>query len=113
EVGSRGRARAHPTSTMNEDLYWTLIDAANGLLSGSMLGGYYAVIAIGLALNFGVMRLVNLAHGDWLIVAAYLAVAFLSVVPISPFWTLALVIPVMYAVGYVIQRFLLNRVSVQ
>ena len=39
-----------------------------------MLGGYYALISVGLALNFGVMRLVNLSHGDWLIVAAYLAV---------------------------------------
>ncbi len=98
---------------MNEDLYWTFIDIANGLLSGSMLGGYYAVIAIGLALNFGVMRLVNLAHGDWLILAAYLAVAFLSMANVSPFWTLALVIPVMYVIGYLIQRLLLNRVSVQ
>lgn len=98
---------------MNEDLYWTFIDIANGLLSGSMLGGYYAVIAIGLALNFGVMRLVNLAHGDWLILAGYLAVAFLSMANVSPFWTLALVIPVMYVTGYLIQRLLLNRVSVQ
>lgn len=98
---------------MNEDLYWTFIDIANGLLSGSMLGGYYAVIAIGLALNFGVMRLVNLAHGDWLILAGYLAVAFLSMANVSPFWTLALVIPVMYVIGYMIQRLLLNRVSVQ
>lgn len=98
---------------MNEDLYWIAIDIANGLLSGSMLGGYYAVIAIGLALNFGVMRLVNLAHGDWLIVAAYLAVAFLGIANVSPFWTLALVIPVMYVVGWVLQRLLLNRVSVQ
>ena len=98
---------------MNEELYWMFIDVANGLLSGSMLGGYYAVIAIGLALNFGVMRLVNLAHGDWLILAAYLAVAFLSMANVSPFWTLALVIPVMYVIGYLIQRLLLNRVSVQ
>jgi len=98
---------------MNEDLYWIFIDIANGLLSGSMLGGYYAVIAIGLALNFGVMRLVNLAHGDWLILAAYLAVAFLSMADVSPFWTLLLVVPVMYVIGYLIQRVLLNRVSVQ
>ncbi len=98
---------------MNEQLHWVMIDIANGLLSGAMLGGYYAVIAIGLALNFGVMRLVNLAHGDWLVFAAYLAVAFLSVVAVSPFWTLALVIPVMYVVGYYLQRLLLNRVSVQ
>lgn len=98
---------------MNEHLYWVLIDIANGLLSGAMLGGYYAVIAIGLALNFGVMRLVNLAHGDWLVFAAYIAVAFLSVAAVSPFWTLALVMPVMYVVGYYLQRLLLNRVSVQ
>lgn len=98
---------------MNDDLYWTFIDIANGLLSGTMLGGYYAVIAIGLALNFGVMRLVNLAHGDWLILAAYLAVTFVSMTGVSPFWTLALVVPVMYVIGYVIQRVLLNRVSVQ
>jgi branched-chain amino acid transport system permease protein len=98
---------------MSDDLYWVLIDIANGLLSGGMLGGYYAVIAIGLALNFGVMRLVNLAHGDWLVFAAYIAVAFLTVVTVSPFWTLALVIPVMYGVGYLLQRLLLNRVSVQ
>lgn len=98
---------------MNENLYWMFIDIANGLLSGSMLGGYYAIIAIGLALNFGVMRLVNLAHGDWLILAAYLAVAFLSMANVSPFWTLLLVIPVMYLIGYWVQRLFLNRVSVQ
>ena len=97
----------------NENLYWGLIDIVNGLLSGSMLGGYYAIISIGLALNFGVMRLVNLAHGDWLIVAAYLAVALLARLPVSPFVMLVLVVPIMYAIGYGIQRLLLNRVSVQ
>jgi branched-chain amino acid transport system permease protein len=103
---------------MNEDLYWALIDIANGLLSGGMLGAYYAVISIGLALNFGVMRLVNLAHGDWLIVSAYLALAVMSWIAslgwqVSPFWMLLVVVPVMYLLGYVIQRVLLNRVSVQ
>ena len=98
---------------MNEDLYWTLIDIANGLLSGVMLGGYYAIIAIGLALTFGVMRLVNLAHGDMLVLAAYLAVLVLQFVPISPFITLALVVPVMFGIGYALQRFLLNAISVQ
>ena len=98
---------------MNEDLYWTLVDIANGLLSGVMLGGYYAIIAIGLALTFGVMRMVNLAHGDMLVLAAYLAVLVLQFVPISPFITLALVIPVMFGVGYALQRFLLNSISVQ
>lgn len=97
----------------NEDLYWTLIDIANGLLTGSMLGGYYAIISIGLALNFGVMRLVNLAHGDWLIVAAYMAAALIAVMPVSPFWMFLPLIPVMFGIGYVLQRYMLNHVSVQ
>ncbi len=98
---------------LDDDLYWLLIDLANGFLSGAMLGGYYALISVGLALNFGVMRLVNLAHGDWLIVAAYLCVALLSLAPVSPFLTLIVVVPVMYGIGYAVQRFLLNHVSVQ
>jgi branched-chain amino acid transport system permease protein len=97
----------------DDDLYWTLVDIANGLLSGTMLGGFYAITALGLALTFGVMRLVNLAHGDWLIFAAYLAMVGLSLVPVSPFWTLLLVVPVMFVIGFGVQYLLLNGVSVQ
>lgn len=97
----------------NEDLYWNLIDIANGLLTGTMLGGYYAVISIGLALNFGVMRLVNLAHGDWLIVAAYIAAVLVAAIPVSPFWMFLPLIPLMFGVGYLLQRYFLNHVSVQ
>ena len=95
------------------DLYWIGIDLANGILSGAMLGGYYALISVGLALTFGVMRLVNLSHGDWLIVAAYLCVTLLAAVPVVPFWSLLIVVPLMYGIGYWVQRFLLNHVSVQ
>ena len=94
-------------------LYWAWIDLANGILTGSMLGGSYALISVGLAVTFGVMRLVNLSHGDWLVVAAYLCVALLSAFPVSPFWALLPVVPVMYGTGYGLQRVLLNRVSVQ
>jgi branched-chain amino acid transport system permease protein len=97
----------------NDDLYWLLIDLANGLLSGAMLGGYYALISVGLALNFGVMRLVNLSHGDWLIVAAYLCVTLISASGVAPFWSLLVVVPLMYGIGYAVQRGLLNHVSVQ
>jgi len=97
----------------DETLYWTLIDIANGLLTGTMIGGYYAIISIGLALTFGVMRLVNLAHGDMLIVAAYLATVLLGIVPVSPFASLIVIAPLMFGIGYVLQRVLLNRVSVQ
>ncbi|MDB5827766.1 MAG: hypothetical protein JWQ73_1986 [Variovorax sp.] len=97
----------------NVDLYWVGVDLANGILSGAMLGGYYALISVGLALNFGVMRLVNLSHGDWLIVAAYLCVTLLTYIPMAPFWSLVIVVPLMYGIGYAVQRFLLNHVSVQ
>lgn len=98
---------------IGEDVYWTFIDIANGLLSGTMLGGYYAILSIGLAITFGVMRLVNLAHGTWLVVAAYLATVVLQVVPVSPFLNLIVVVPIMYGIGYWVQRLLLNRVSAQ
>ncbi|MBV9890584.1 MAG: branched-chain amino acid ABC transporter permease [Rhizobacter sp.] len=97
----------------NDDLYWVAVDLANGILSGAMLGGYYALISVGLALNFGVMRLVNLSHGDWLIVAAYLCLALVGASGLAPFWSLVVVVPLMYGVGYAIQRLLLNHVSVQ
>ena len=96
----------------DEDLYWFAIDLANGLLSGAMLGGYYALISVGLALNFGVMRLVNLSHGDWLIVAAYLCVTFIAATGVAPLWSLIVVVPLMYGIGYAVQRGLLNHVSV-
>ena len=98
---------------MSENLYWALIDITNGILSGALLGGYYAVISIGLAISFGVMRLVNLAHGDWMILSGYFAVVLLQILPISPFWMLLLVLPIMWGIGYFIQWVLLNRVSVQ
>ena len=100
-------------SAFDEALYFALIDVANGLLTGAVIGGYYAMIAIGLALTFGVMRLVNLAHGDFLIVGAYLAAVVLQILPVSPFFTLIVVVPAMFALGYGLQRFLLNHVSVQ
>ncbi|MGE0315689.1 MAG: branched-chain amino acid ABC transporter permease [Lautropia sp.] len=97
----------------DEALYWIAIDLANGILSGAMLGGYYALISVGLALNFGVMRLVNLSHGDWLIVAAYLCVTFIAATGVAPLWSLIVVVPLMYGVGYGVQRGLLNHVSAQ
>ena len=98
------------TMTM-EDFYWAWIDLANGLMTGATLGGYYALISVGLALSFGVMKLVNLSHGDWLILAAYLAVVILGLYPVSPFWALLPLVPVMFLIGYALQRGLLNRVS--
>lgn len=95
------------------DIYWTVIDVLNALLTGTMLGGYYAAISLGLALPFGVMKQVNLAYGDWLVACAYLIVVLVNVTGLSPIATLIIVVPAMFALGYGIQRLLLNRVSVQ
>lgn len=96
-----------------EQVYWTLIDLANAFLTGTFIGGYYAILSIGLALSFGVMRLVNLAHGEFLIVGAYLSAVILQILPIPAFLVLFFVVPIMFGIGYALQRFLLNRVSVQ
>ncbi|WP_054463093.1 branched-chain amino acid ABC transporter permease [Phaeobacter sp. 11ANDIMAR09] len=99
--------------TFEENLYWTMIDIANALLTGTFIGGYYAMLSIGLALSFGVMKLVNLAHGDFLIVGAYLSAMILTVVSVPPVLVLIIVVPIMFGIGYALQRFLLNHVSVQ
>ena len=80
----------------------------NVVVQGILLGGLYALFATGLSLMFGVMRLVNLAHGDLSIVAAFLALAIVSGVDINPLWILFVVVPLMAGVGYLLQRGLLN-----
>ena len=80
----------------------------NDIIQGVLLGGFYALFAAGLALVFGVMKLVNLAHGDFSIMAAYLALMFVGLLHINPFYTLILVIIIMAIFGYIIQRGLFN-----
>jgi len=79
------------------------------LIQGLLLGGLYALFATGLSLIFGVMRLVNLAHGDFSILAAFLAVALVQALGVNPLVALLLVVPVMGALGYGLQRVVLNR----
>lgn len=80
------------------------------IVQGVLLGGLYALFAAGLSLVFGIMRLVNLAHGDLIVLAAYLILVVVSVLGISPFLAVAIALPVMFAIGYVLQRVVLNRV---
>jgi len=83
---------------------------AQDILNGLLLGGLYAVVAIGLSTIFGIVRLVNLAHGDLMILASYLSLFLISAWDVSPLVTLVAIIPIMFAIGYGLQRFLLNRV---
>src|ERR1700685_2964937 len=81
----------------------------NIILQGILVGGLYAMFAAGLSLIFGVMRLVNIAHGDLIVLAAYLALVTTQTVGIGPLVSLVVVVPLMAAIGYALQRLLLNR----
>jgi branched-chain amino acid transport system permease protein len=85
------------------------MSSVNVVLQGVLLGGLYALLGCGLSLMFGVMRIVNLAHGDVAVAAAFLAVLAVDHLGFSAVSTLVLVVPVMAAVGYAAQRGLLNR----
>jgi branched-chain amino acid transport system permease protein len=80
------------------------------LLQGILLGGLYALLAAGLSLVFGIMRLVNLAHGDLIILAAYLILTIATATGLHPFLAVLLAAPVMFAAGWLLQTHVLNRV---
>jgi branched-chain amino acid transport system permease protein len=80
----------------------------NAIVQGILLGGLYALFAAGLSLVFGVMRIVNLAHGDLAVLAGFLAYVLVDNAGFTPFLTLLVVVPAMAVVGYVLQRGILN-----
>ena len=84
------------------------MDWINAVLQGVLLGGQYALLACGLSLIFGVMRIVNLAHGVLAVASAYLAYWLVQQTGMPAFLTIVIVIPVLAAVGYAIQRGLFN-----
>ncbi|HKG01157.1 MAG TPA: branched-chain amino acid ABC transporter permease, partial [Xanthobacteraceae bacterium] len=85
------------------------MDWLNIVLQGVLVGGLYAMFAAGLALIFGVMRLVNIAHGDLIVLAAYLALVVTETLGINPLMSLVIVVPAMAAIGYLLQRGILNQ----
>ena len=80
----------------------------NVILQGVLIGRLYAMFAAGLSLIFGVMRLVNIAHGDLIVLAAYVALLVTQGLGVDPLTSLLLVVPIMAAIGYALQRGLLN-----
>jgi len=81
----------------------------NTIVQGVLLGGLYALYAAGLSLIFGVMRLVNLAHGDFIVLAAYVILALSSAFFIHPVFALLIALPFLFALGWALQRVILNR----
>jgi branched-chain amino acid transport system permease protein len=80
------------------------------VIEGVLLGGVYALFALGLSLIFGIMRLVNLAHGDLILLAAYLVLSVTTTLGVPLIASTLLVVVVMFAAGYALQRLVLERV---
>ena len=81
---------------------------AAGVVNGFFLGGLYAITALGLALVFGVMQLVNVAHGELLILAAYLNITVSTMLGIDPLLAVLLIAPLMFLIGYPLQQWVFN-----
>ena len=85
------------------------MDWINAIVQGTLLGGLYALFAAGLSLIFGVMRLVNIAHGDLIVLGAYLGLTVTATMGLHPLLALIVVVPAMALIGYALQRGLLNQ----
>jgi branched-chain amino acid transport system permease protein len=79
-------------------------------LQGFLMGGVYGLIALGLSLIFGVMKVINFAHGEMMVFAMFLSITLLLWGGLDPYLSLVIVAAVMFAVGYAIQRVFVNRI---
>jgi len=86
-----------------------LSDLASPIIIGTLLGGLYVVIALGLSVVFGVMKVINVAHGTLVILASYLAYFALTQWGVDPILWLLLGIPLLFVLGILIEKYLLNR----
>lgn len=82
----------------------------NQLVQGVLLGGLYAMFALGLSLAAGVMRFVNIAHGDFIVLACFAVLSLATLFGVPPVLGVVIIVPLAFASGYLMQRFLLQRV---
>ncbi|RTZ41560.1 branched-chain amino acid ABC transporter permease [Candidimonas sp. SYP-B2681] len=87
-----------------------LVSFFQNLSNGILIGTVYALIGIGLSLVFGVMRIINFAHGDFVVIGMYLAVVLNGLLGWDPYLSLVIAMPAGYVLGYLIQRVILNRI---
>ncbi len=80
----------------------------NDVIQGILTGGLYALFACGLSLMFGVMKVVNLAHGDLAVVGGYVALGVIAITHVPVLWSFIIVVPIMAVLGYVVQRTLIQ-----
>jgi branched-chain amino acid transport system permease protein len=79
-------------------------------LQGFLMGGVYGLIALGLSLIFGVMKIINFAHGEMMVFAMFLSITLLLWGGLDPYLSLVIVAAVMFGVGYAVQRVFVNRI---
>jgi branched-chain amino acid transport system permease protein len=79
------------------------------LISGILIGGVYALIGIGLTLIFGVMRIINFAHGELLMLGMYAAYYLFALLHVDPFLSVVIVAPLLFLFGALLQKTILNR----
>jgi branched-chain amino acid transport system permease protein len=80
----------------------------NDIIQGILTGGLYALFACGLSLMFGVMKVVNLAHGDLAVVGGYVALGVIAITHVPVLWSFVIVVPIMAGLGYLLQRTLIQ-----
>lgn len=82
---------------------------SQNILNGLLIGGLYALIGVGLALIFSVLRVLNFAHGDFLVLGMYISISLNEQLAWNPYLSLVAVIPIGFALGWLIEQFLLSR----
>ncbi len=87
-----------------------LVILAQAITSGVLIGGLYALISIGLTLIFGVMKIINFAHGDLMMLAMYVTYWMFTLYDIDPYMSLIMTVPILFVIGSVIQKLLINRI---
>jgi branched-chain amino acid transport system permease protein len=80
------------------------------LISGVLIGGVYALMGIGLTIIFGVMRVINFAHGDLLMLGMYATFYLFTLLHVDPFLSIIVTIPLMFLYGALLQKVIINRV---
>lgn len=80
------------------------------IINGILIGGLYAVMMLGFSVIWGVMGVINLAHGEFLMLGAYMTWVLNKQYGWEPFATLVIVMPLMYILGYITQKLLINRI---
>ena len=90
----------------------SIITILDLLIGGLLLGGIYALIAMGLSLQYGVARVLNIAHGEFIMLGAFATWTLYSVFGINPLLTLAIIGPIIFIIGFLLHQTLFNRLRI-